>query len=222
MAKKKTGTIGTAMAVASTGKAGLRMLSGKKKYKVKQDMLNLTGDYKITDDKGREEYLVDAALIAIRKSLVFKDAKGNEVCSIKEPMMTMADELTIEDADGKKVATARRKGKKKPKYSVAFRRGPQISVEGDVPGKDFKIVIEDETVADVKKSMFTVADSYGVEVEHGEDDALVLAAVVALDILSSEGKGVSDIVQGTVSSSVEGIASQGAKAALKGASKGKR
>ena len=40
MAKKKAGTIGTAMAVASTGKAGLRMLSGKKKYKIKQDMLN--------------------------------------------------------------------------------------------------------------------------------------------------------------------------------------
>jgi hypothetical protein len=56
-------------------------------------------------------------------------------------------------------------------------------------------------------------------VDHGEDDALVLAAVVALDILSSEGKGVSGMIQGTVSSSVEGIAMQGAKAALKGATR---
>ena len=217
--KKKAGTLGTAMAVANTSKAGLRMLSGKKKYKVKQDMLSLTGDYHITDDGDKEVFLVDAALISIRKSLVFKDAKGNEVCSIKEPMMTTADDLTVEDADGKTVATAKRKGKKDPKYSVTFRKGPEIVVEGDVPGKDFKIIIEDETVADVNKSMFTVVDSYGVEVQHGEDDALVLAAVVALDILSSEGRGVSDMVQGTVSSSVESAAKQGTKAVLKSATK---
>ena len=218
MAKKKS-TLGSAMAVANTGKAGLRMLSGKKKYKVKQDMLNLTGDYHITDDRDNEAFLVDAALISIRKSLVFKDDKGNEVCSIKEPMMTAANDLTIEDADGKPVATAKRKGKKEPTYGVAFRRGPEIEIDGDVPGKDFKIVIEGETLADVNKSMFTIADSYGVEVQHGEDDALVLAAVVALDILSSEGKSVSDIVQDTVNSGVESVAKQGAKAALKGATK---
>ena len=219
MAKKKAGTIGTAMAVASTGKAGLRMLSGKKKYKIKQDMLNISGDYHITDDHDKEVFLVDHALIAIRKSLVFKDGKGGEVCSIKEPMMTMADELTIEDADGKIVATARRKGKKEPHYSVTFRKGPEVVVEGDVPGKDYKIKIEDETVADVNKSMFTVADSYGAEVLHGEDDALVLAAIVALDLLSSSGKGVADMVQSTVSSSMEGIAKQGTKAVIKGATK---
>lgn len=218
MAKKK-GSVGTAMAMASTGKAGLRMLSGKKKYKVKQDMLNLSGDYHVTDDKDKEVYLVDHALIAVRKSLVFKDAKGAEVCSIKEPMMTMADEMNIEDADGKMVATARRKGKKEPKYSVAFRNGPEIIVDGDVPGKDFRIKVEDETLADVNKSMFTIADSYGVEVQHGEDDALVLAAVVVLDILSTSGKGVADMVQGTVSSGVEGIAKQGTKAVVKGATK---
>lgn len=61
--------------------------------------------------------------------------------------------------------------------------------------------------------------SYGVEVDHGEDDALVLAAVVAMDILSSEGKGVSGMIRETVSSSVEDIAMQGAKAALKGAAR---
>lgn len=217
--KKQKSTLGTAMSLASTGKAGLRMLSGKKRYKVKQDMLNLTGDYHIVDDKDKEIFLVDAALISIRQSLVFKDAKGNEVCSIKEPMMTAAEDLAIEDADGKAVATARRKGRKEPKYSVTFRRGPEIAVDGDVPGKDYRIKVEDETVAEVNRGMFTVADSYGVEVDHGEDDALVLAAVVALDILSSEGKGVSGMIQGTVSSGVEGIAKQGAKAALKGAPK---
>jgi uncharacterized protein YxjI len=220
MAKKKRKiTVGTAMSLVSTGKAGMRMLTGKKKYKVKQDLLNLTGDYHITDDKDKAVFLVDAALISVRKSLVFKDAKGNEVCSIKEPMMTAADDLTIQDADGKPVATARRKGRNETKYSVTFRRGPEIEVDGDVPGKDYKIRIEDETVADVNKGVFTMADSYGVEVDHGEDDALVLAAVVALDILSSEGKGVSGMIQGTVSSSVEGIAMQGAKAALKGATR---
>lgn len=145
------------MAVANTSKAGLRMLSGKKKYKVKQDMLNLTGDYHITDDGDKEVFLVDAALISIRKSLVFKGCQGamRSVAS-REPMMTTADDLTVEDADGKTVATAKRKGKKDPKYSVTFRKGPEIVIDGDVPGKDFKIIIEDETVADVNKSMFTV------------------------------------------------------------------
>ena len=39
-------------------------------------------------------------------------------------------------------------------------------------------------------------------------------SLVALDILSSLGKGVADRVQSTVSSGVEGIAKQGTKAAL--------
>lgn len=44
-----------------------------------------------------------------------------------------------------------------------------------------------QAVANVSKRWFRVRDTYGVEIQPGEDDALVLAIAVCVDALSHPG-----------------------------------
>ena len=216
--------MGTIKAAARVGKAGLNMLSGNVKYKVIQDAFNIDGDYHIADDKGVDQFIVDSALLRLRESLVFKDMEDNELCSLKEPLLSRAGEIDIKDVEGDVVATARRSKGDPPEYSVKYREGPDITVDGDVPGFDYKIKADDELVATVNKNKRETGDEYDVEVAHGDDDVLVLATVVALDVLSTEHEGIVKSVTATVSDTVQAgvskVKKRGTTAVAKAAAKG--
>jgi uncharacterized protein YxjI len=44
-----------------------------------------------------------------------------------------------------------------------------------------------DKIAEVSKKWFRVADNYGVQIEPGQNDVLILAVTVALDSMAHEG-----------------------------------
>jgi uncharacterized protein YxjI len=50
----------------------------------------------------------------------------------------------------------------------------------------------DEAVARASKHRFALSDTYGIEVEQGEDEGLVLAVAVALDEMAHDSDGGDD------------------------------
>jgi uncharacterized protein YxjI len=53
---------------------------------------------------------------------------------------------------------------------------------GDLLEHDFTIRRGDRTVATVSKRWLTLRDTYSVDIAPGEDDLLILASVLALDL----------------------------------------
>ena len=61
--------------------------------------------------------------------------------------------------------------------------GPDdLEMKGSLLDHDFTIWRGDRVVATVSKAWLTLRDTYGVEVAPGEDDVLILASVLALDL----------------------------------------
>src|SRR6202008_2886467 len=61
--------------------------------------------------------------------------------------------------------------------------GPDdLEMTGSLFDHDFTIRRGDEIVATVSKAWLTFRDTYGVEIAPGEDDVLILASVLALDL----------------------------------------
>ena len=61
--------------------------------------------------------------------------------------------------------------------------GPDdLEMTGSLLDHDFTVRRGDQTVATVSKHWLTIRDAYSVEVAPGEDDLLILASVLALDL----------------------------------------
>jgi len=64
-------------------------------------------------------------------------------------------------------------------------------VDGKVLSFDDKLIFKDpdgREVARVSKKWFSVSDSYAIDIDAGENDVLILAAAVVIDLVSHPDK----------------------------------
>jgi uncharacterized protein YxjI len=59
-----------------------------------------------------------------------------------------------------------------------------MHAKGNMVDHEYEIERDGRAVATVSKRWFRVRDTYGVEIAPGEDDALVLAIAVGIDVLT--------------------------------------
>jgi uncharacterized protein YxjI len=59
-----------------------------------------------------------------------------------------------------------------------------MKAHGNIVDHEYEIERDGDTIARVSKKWFRVRDTYGVELRAGEDEAVLLAAVVALEALT--------------------------------------
>jgi uncharacterized protein YxjI len=65
--------------------------------------------------------------------------------------------------------------------------GPDdLEMSGDLLDHEFTIGRGGQTVATISKRWFSMRDTYAVEVAAGQDDLLILASVLALDLAEDE------------------------------------
>ena len=131
-------------------------------------------------------FKVDGKALRLRKTLIFEDAGGNQLAKIHERMLRVRDTMEIEDAGGESVASVRKAmiTPLRERWTVKVRGGPDLSVQGNVLDHEYAIGEGRDTVAQVSKRWFRVADTYGVEVGPGQNDVLVLAVTVAIDMMA--------------------------------------
>jgi len=73
------------------------------------------------------------------------------------------------------------------RFAIDLEHGEDLKAHGNIVDHEFEIERDGDTVAQISKRWFRVRESYGVEIQGGEDVALVLAMVVALESLTDEG-----------------------------------
>lgn len=66
--------------------------------------------------------------------------------------------------------------------------GPDMDVQGNLLDHEYTIETGGQKVAEVSKKWFRIADSYGVEVAPGQNDLLILASTVAVDMMAHPGR----------------------------------
>lgn len=74
------------------------------------------------------------------------------------------------------------------RWSVKVQNGPDLEVQGNLLDHEYTIGEGQNKVAEVSKRWFRVADSYGVDVEPGQNDVLILAVTAAVDQMAHAGR----------------------------------
>lgn len=158
------------------------------RYKIRQKLLSIGDDFWIENQEGERVFKVDGKALRLRKTLIFEDLKGNKLARIQERLLAFKDTMAIEDADGNQMAVIK-KGLIAPlgdHWTVRVKGGPDLDVQGNILDHEYSINQRRTKVAEVSKKWLSLTDTYGVEIDDGQNDILILALAIAIDMMSHD------------------------------------
>ena len=158
------------------------------RYKIRQKMLSIGDDFWIENQEGDRVFKVDGKALRLRKTLFFEDLNGNKLCKIQERLLAIKDTMVVEDPEGNQLAVIK-KGLIAPlgdHWTVKVRNGPDLDVQGNILDHEYSINERRKKVAEVSKKWLSLTDTYGVEIDDGQNDILILALAVAIDMMSHD------------------------------------
>ncbi|HEU4894625.1 MAG TPA: LURP-one-related family protein, partial [Acidimicrobiia bacterium] len=128
----------------------------------------------------------DGKALRARQTLIFEDPEGNVLAKIQDRPVRVRESMEIEGPDGSNIATIKKAmiTPLRERYSVSVSGGPDLDVQGNIVDHEYEISAGRDKLAEVSKKWFRVRDTYGVQIEPGQDAILMLAITVALDTMS--------------------------------------
>ncbi len=158
------------------------------RYKMHEKLVSIGDDYWIENEAGDREFYVDGKALRLRNTLIIRDVQGNEVYKLQEKLLRIKDTMDVLDANGKTAATIKKAliSPLRDRWKVEVANGPELDVQGNILDHEYKIEAGREKVAEVSKKWFRIRDTYGVEIEPGQDAALILAIAAALDQMAHD------------------------------------
>ena len=158
------------------------------RYKIRQKMLSIGDDFWIENQEGVRVFKVDGKALRLRKTLFFEDMNGNKLCKIQERLLAIKDTMAVEDPDGNQMAVIK-KGLIAPlgdHWTVNVRGGPDLDVQGNILDHEYSVNERRRKIAEVSKKWLSLTDTYGVEIDSGQNDILILAVAIAIDMMSHD------------------------------------
>ncbi|MFC2043444.1 LURP-one-related/scramblase family protein [Chloroflexota bacterium] len=165
------------------GRAG----GGGNRYQMREKMVSIGDDFWIENEQRQKVFKVDGKALRVRQTLVFEDAHGSELAKIQERMLRVKDSMEIEGPRGENLATVKKAliTPVRERWVVKIKGGPDLEVKGNILDHEYTIGEGRDKIAEVSKKWFRVRDSYGVSVDPGQDDIIILAVTVCIDQMAN-------------------------------------
>lgn len=161
---------------------------GKSRYQMREKMVSIGDDFWIENEHGQKVYKIDGKALRVRQTLSFEDAHGRELAKIQERMMRVKDSMEVEDANGQRIAMVKKAliSPVRDRFVVKIKNGPDLEVQGNILNHEYTIGEGRDKVAEISKKWFRIRDSYGVEIEPGQEDIIILAVAVCIDQMAHD------------------------------------
>jgi uncharacterized protein YxjI len=159
------------------------------RYQIRQKMFSIGDDFWIENQEGDRVFKVDGKALRLRETLFFEDMNGNKLCKIQERLLAIKDTMVVEDPEGHQMAVIK-KGLIAPlgdHWTVTVRGGPDLDVQGNILDHEYSIMQRRNKIAEVSKKWLSLTDTYGVEIDAEQNDILILAVAIAIDMMSHDG-----------------------------------
>ncbi len=152
------------------------------KYELKQHWI-ANGVFPIVDEKGREAFLIDGSAMKSGSKVSFRDRDDTELAFINRKVQPCGP--TFEIYHGDDLQAVVREDTFKPdrcKFASEAAAPDDLHAEGNLNGHEYTFTREGRPVGRVSKSLFHRRGTYGVEVGRGEDELMLLASAVVIDL----------------------------------------
>lgn len=152
-------------------------------YLMKQKLFSWGDDFVIKDQDGQDRFLVDGKAFSLGNQLSFQDMTHNELAFIRQKLFSWGPVYEISRGD-RLLATVSKELFTffKCTFTVDVPGPDDLVAQGDFTDHQYVFTRNGNQVAQVSKQWFTWGDTYGVQIEPGEDDVLLLASTVVIDM----------------------------------------
>ncbi len=153
------------------------------RYVMKQKLFCWGDDFTIKDEGGTDRFFVDGKAFSLGDKLSFQDMQGRQLAFIRQKLLAWGPTYEIY-RDNALWAVV-----KKKLFTLFHCRfivdvpGPDdLEAKGNFTDHEYKFFRPAGCTATVSKQWFAWTDTYGVEIAEGEDDILILASTVVVDM----------------------------------------
>lgn len=158
------------------------------RYKIRQKLFSIGDDFWIENQHGQKVFKVDGKALRLRETLIFEDMDGEKLCQIQERWLPIKETMAIDGPVGEQMAVVKKAllTPLRDKWDVKVKDGPDLDVQGDILDHEYSIKQGWKKVAEVSKKWFRLTDTYGVEIDPGQNDILILAIAIAIDMMAHD------------------------------------
>jgi uncharacterized protein YxjI len=150
---------------------------------MKQKFFSWGDDFIVEDEQGRNAFLVDGRAFSLGDKLAIKDEQGTEVALITQKLLSIGKTYEVHRNGQLKAVVKKRLFEFfRTSFAVDVPGPDDLEAQGNFLDHEYIFSRRGQPVAQVSKKWFTWTDTYGIEVDEGEDDVLILAAAVVIDL----------------------------------------
>ncbi len=153
------------------------------RYVIRERLFRFGEDSDITDEQGRPVLRVDGKVLSLHNTLILRDLAGAEVAKVERQLIALRPTYRI-TRQSEELGTVRKQliSPFVDRYTIDVPGPHDLHVTGSLFEHEYTIERDGRSVATVSKRWISLTDTYGVDIADGEDDLLILAGVLALDL----------------------------------------
>jgi uncharacterized protein YxjI len=151
---------------------------------MKQKLFAWGDDFTIKTSEGDDVFFVDGKAFSIGDKLSFQDMQGRELAFIQQKVLAWGPTYHIY-RDGALTAVVKKQLFTffRCRFTVDVPGPDDLEAQGDFLDREYTFTRGSEAVAEVSKRWFTWSDTYGVDILEGQDEVLILASTVVIDMV---------------------------------------
>ena len=155
------------------------------RYVIKQKVWTYRDRFSIRDQSGKKVYRVKGKLISVGDKLTLRSMDGERLASIRQKVVSRVPRYRIRRG-GKLLAETKKRPLSviKDRFKVNMKDGsPKLEIVGNLFDYEYTVRRRGQKVARISKQWVSFTDSYGIQVDKGEDDVLILACAIIIDMI---------------------------------------
>ena len=178
-------------AAPGTQPAGPQSPPGVNRYIMRQRIFALGQDFYINNVAGTPVFKIDGKVRLVKEALKFRDMQGNLLYKLDERVIRIRESFDILYPDGRLAAKVHNAiiDPLRERFTIEIPGGENMMTMGKVIWAQYDILRGGKQIAKISKQFSWIGrDQYVVDVLPGEDDCLILAVTVVIDMMVSNGR----------------------------------
>lgn len=154
------------------------------RYVLKQHFFAWANTFDVCDSNEEKRFTIEGQVFSLGHKLSFLDTAGQELAFIKQKLLAWGPTYEIY-RHGELCAVIKKElfTLLNCRFSIDVPGPNDIEAQGDFLQHEYAFVRGDSTIATASKKWFAWTDTYGVDIQSGEDDVLILACAVVIDLV---------------------------------------
>jgi uncharacterized protein YxjI len=164
---------------------------GINRYIMRQRIFALGQDFNINNAAGQPVFRIHGKVRLIKESLTFTDMQDRVLYKLDEKVIRIRESFDILRPDGQLAAKVHNAiiDPLRERFTIEIPGGENMVTMGKVIWAQYDVVRNQQKIAMISKQFSWIGrDQYVVDILHGQDDCLILAVTVVIDMMVSNGR----------------------------------